>query len=338
MDRQANRKHQIDILRGIAIIFVVLFHYTSHYSPEYLMRSDKWTLDIARFGWSGVDIFFVVSGYCIGMTIIKTHNYFEFILKRFARIYPSYVFCGLITLIFYTFFDLPGREVDWITGLMNLVFANFIPGVNFKYIDGIYWALIVELKFYFFFGILYFIFKDLKKSIIAWALFSILLNLILIFDNKTIIILTSISPHANFFLIGLMLFNSNEKDFYSYILIFIIGLTNILLNERYLGYEIYFVLLILLTSLILKTDIKFKINLLSRIGLISFSWYLIHNAVGVIIIREFNDLGFESISVIIAILITLSLSIFSFRFVEKPTKKIIIKKYNLFLKNKNIIN
>jgi len=157
LSKQETRINNIDILRGLAIIFVVLFHYTAHYSPKYLLRTDDWTLNVASYGWSGVDIFFVVSGFCIAMTIIKTQNYFEFIMKRFARIYPAYFVCGITTLIFYSLFDLPGREVDWITGLMNLVFANFIPGLNYQYIDGIYWALIVELKFYIFFGAIYFL-------------------------------------------------------------------------------------------------------------------------------------------------------------------------------------
>ena len=331
-----NRIQNIDILRGIAILLVVIFHYTSHYSPEYLLRSDNWSLDIAKYGWSGVDIFFVVSGYCIGMTIIKTQNYSEFLVRRFARIYPTYVFCGLITLMFYTFFELPGREVDWITGIMNLIFANFIPGLNFKYIDGIYWALFVELKFYIFFGILYFFFKDLSKAIIAWAFFSVILNLILFLDNKIIIFFTSISPHANFFLIGLMLFNLKKRAFSSYIIISIIIMINILINERYLGNEIYFIFLILITSLILKTNIKFKFDLLSKIGLVSFSWYLLHNAIGIIIIRELNKIGIENLSVIIAILTTLSLSFFSFRFIEKPMKKIIVNNYKNYLKNKDI--
>lgn len=331
-----NRIKNIDILRGIAILLVVIFHYTSHYSPEYLLRSDNWSLDIAKYGWSGVDIFFVVSGYCIGMTIIKTQNYSEFLVRRFARIYPTYVFCGLITLMFYTFFELPGREVDWITGIMNLIFANFIPGLNFKYIDGIYWALFVELKFYIFFGILYFFFKDLSKAIIAWAFFSVILNLILFLDNKIIIFFTSISPHANFFLIGLMLFNLKKRAFSSYIIISIIIMINILINERYLGNEIYFIFLILITSLILKTNIKFKFDLLSKIGLVSFSWYLLHNAIGIIIIRELNKIGIENLSVIIAILTTLSLSFFSFRFIEKPMKKIIVNNYKNYLKNKDI--
>ena len=331
-----NRIKNIDILRGIAILLVVIFHYTSHYSPEYLLRSDNWSLDIAKYGWSGVDIFFVVCGYCIGMTIIKTQNYSEFLVRRFARIYPTYVFCGLITLMFYTFFELPGREVDWITGIMNLIFANFIPGLNFKYIDGIYWALFVELKFYIFFGILYFFFKDLSKAIIAWAFFSVILNLILFLDNKIIIFFTSISPHANFFLIGLMLFNLKKRAFSSYIIISIIIMINILINERYLGNEIYFIFLILITSLILKTNIKFKFDLLSKIGLVSFSWYLLHNAIGIIIIRELNKIGIENLSVIIAILTTLSLSFFSFRFIEKPMKKIIVNNYKNYLKNKDI--
>lgn len=329
-----NRIKNIDILRGIAILFVVLFHYTSHYSPEYLLRTDKWTLDIASYGWSGVDIFFVVSGFCIAMTITKTHNYLEFLVRRFARIYPTYVFCGLITLIFYTFFELPGREVDWITGLMNLVFANFIPGLNFKYIDGIYWALIVELKFYIFFGVLYFFFKDLNKAIIAWILFSIFLNLILIFDDKMIIFFTSISPHANFFLIGLMLFNLKKKDFSSYTIVSIFVLINILVNERYLGNEIYFIFLILITSLVLKTNINIKLDFLSKIGLISFSWYLLHNAIGIIIIRELNKIGVENVSVIIAVILTLSLSVFSFTFIEKPIKKIIINYYKKYIESR----
>ena len=208
------RLNNIDLLRGVAIIFVVLYHYTSHYSPEYLLRSDNWSLTIAKYGWSGVDIFFIVSGYCIAMTIVKTHNLIEFFVKRFARIYPAYVFCGIITLIFYLIFDLPGREVDLFTGFMNLIFANVVPGLHFKYIEGIYWALIIELKFYIFFGILYFIFKDLNKSIIAWTIFSFVLNIILLVNYNPLYFFSSISPHANFFLIGLILFNLKDKFFF----------------------------------------------------------------------------------------------------------------------------
>mgnify|MGYP005989283905 FL=1 len=328
-----NRIQNIDILRGIAILFVVLFHYTSsHYSQDYLLRTDGWTLELARYGWSGVDIFFVVSGYCIAMTIVKTQNYIEFLVRRFARIYPAYVFCGLITLIFFTFFDLPGKEVDWFTGFMNLIFANFIPGLNFKYIDGIYWALFVELKFYIFFGALYFILKNLNKAIIAWMIFSVILNLILLFDNQILTFFTSISPHANFFLVGLILFNLKERNYFFYSLIIFFTITNVLINDRYLENEFYFIFLIFITSLILKLNINLRLKFLSKIGLISFSWYLIHNSIGLIIIREINKLGIENLSILAAILTTLLISIISFVFIEKPVKKIIINSYKTYIK------
>ena len=326
------RLENVDLLRGVAIIFVVFFHYTYHYPTEYLLRTDDWSLPIAKYGWSGVDIFFIVSGYCIALTIIKTSNFLEFSVRRFARIYPAYFFCGITTLVFYSFFDLPGREVDWYTGLMNLIFANFIPGFEFPYIDGIYWALMVELKFYIFFGILFFIFKNLDKAIIAWIFFAFILNLLLLIDKEKVTFLTSISPHANLFLIGLMIFNSKEKNLSSYFLITLFALVNILINERYSGYEIYFIFLILLTTLALKMNFNLRFNFLSKIGLISFSWYLLHNSIGIIIIREFNRIGMENYSIIIAILITLFFSVISYKFLEIPLKKMIVGVYNISLK------
>ncbi len=328
------RLENIDLLRGVGIIFVVLFHYTNHYSPEYLLRTDNWFLPIAKYGWSGVDIFFIVSGYCIALTIVKTSNFVEFSVKRFARIYPAYFFCGISTLIFFSFFDLPGREVDWYTGFMNLIFAYIVPGLKFQYIDGVYWMLIVELKFYIFFGIIYFIFKNLNKAIIVWSIFAIILNLLLIFTEK-VLFFSSISPHANLFLIGLMVFNLKGNNFVSYFLISLIALTNIFINERYSDLEIYFLFLILITILILKININWKYNLLSRVGLISFSWYLLHNNIGIIIIREINKLGFENFSVIIATISTLFMAAISFKLIELPMKKNIVLWY---MKNIKEIN
>ena len=100
----SDRESYIDSLRAIAILFVVIFHYTYHYDAEYLLRNDNWSFEFGKYGWSGVDIFFVVSGYCIGMTIIKTKNFSEFIVRRFARLYPAYLVAGFLTLIFYNSF------------------------------------------------------------------------------------------------------------------------------------------------------------------------------------------------------------------------------------------
>tara|TARA_B100001057_G_scaffold487053_1_gene569165 strand:- start:1539 stop:2540 length:1002 start_codon:yes stop_codon:yes gene_type:complete len=327
MKTQYNRAGYIDSLRAIAILLVVLFHYTYHYENEYLLRTDQWKFELARYGWSGVDIFFIVSGYCIGMTIIKTKNFFEFVIRRVARLYPGYLICGLLTLIFYSYFDLPGREVDWFTGFMNLIFANFLPGMNFKYIDGIYWALMVEIKFYLFFGLLFFLLNSLKKSIHAWFIFCLLGNIISILDKNSFIFITSIFPHANLFLIGLMIFYFDKISTINKLIVFLFVIISLLTNERYAGFELYFIILVSLVSIFLLKKIDFNIKILSSLGLISYTWYLTHNAIGIIIIRELNNLNFQNISIILATIITLFLSIIIHRFFEIRFKKEIIELY-----------
>ncbi len=330
LSKISKRLDYIDLLRGVAIIFVVIYHYTSHYNPEYLLRNDNWSLEIGKYGWSGVDIFFVVSGYCIGMTIRKITNFFEFIVRRFARLYPGYLVAGILTLIFYSFFELPGREVDWFTGFMNLIFANFIPGLNYQYIDGIYWALIVEIKFYLFFGALYFILQDLKKSIIFWFIFCLIGNFVLAIDEKSYIFITSIFPHANLFLLGLTIYYFDKMSFINKFLILLFSILSLFVNDRYEQFEYYFAILLLIVSLVLYKKINFGFKILPYIGLISYTWYLIHNAIGIIIIRELNKLDFQLISIFVATITTFILSILIYNFLEIKAKYKILNFYKKY--------
>jgi peptidoglycan/LPS O-acetylase OafA/YrhL len=110
-------------------------------------------------------------------------------------------------------------------------------------------------------------------------------------------------------------------------LIATLSLLNIFLNERYAENQTYFTILILSTFFILKININLKISYISWVGLISYSWYLIHNAVGLIIIRELNKLELQQYSIISAIFLTLCLSCVSFYFIEMKLKKIILKNY-----------
>ena len=84
----------IDGLRGVAVILVVLFHLF----PE-----------IFPFGYVGVDIFFVISGYLITKIIIKQilekrFNFLEFYRNRVSRIFPAMLVVILFSLIMGYFF------------------------------------------------------------------------------------------------------------------------------------------------------------------------------------------------------------------------------------------
>jgi peptidoglycan/LPS O-acetylase OafA/YrhL len=77
--------HGLDHLRAFAIILVFLFHYPT---PDDL---PGWLWDIKDFGWIGVDLFFVLSGFLIARQLfaeLKTTNAIsvkQFYIKRFFR-------------------------------------------------------------------------------------------------------------------------------------------------------------------------------------------------------------------------------------------------------------
>src|SRR4051812_25820092 len=78
----------LDHLRALAISLVFLFHYR-------LFAHPAWVDDWCTFGWTGVDLFFVLSGYLISSQIFRSiekgsFSLQEFFIKRFFRILPAY--------------------------------------------------------------------------------------------------------------------------------------------------------------------------------------------------------------------------------------------------------
>jgi peptidoglycan/LPS O-acetylase OafA/YrhL len=85
---------ELDGIRGVAIALVLLFHY--FYVPAVVTPGGlAWhALAPLRIGWTGVDLFFVLSGFLIGGILLdarRSSNYFRtFYIRRFYRILPLY--------------------------------------------------------------------------------------------------------------------------------------------------------------------------------------------------------------------------------------------------------
>ena len=80
------RLNLLEVLRFIAALLVMLYHITIHY----IETDYKFLGNIFKFGYSGVDIFFVLSGFIILYSLnIKQYSPFDFISKRIIRILPS---------------------------------------------------------------------------------------------------------------------------------------------------------------------------------------------------------------------------------------------------------
>jgi peptidoglycan/LPS O-acetylase OafA/YrhL len=138
------RLTEIDSLRGIAAMLVVLFHFTTRYD-ELFGHS---TAPIAALPWGhlGVNLFFMISGFVIFMTLEKTRQSLDFVVSRFSRLYPAYWAAVLLTFVLTHWLGLPGKLVGADTALANLSMVHSF--FNIPNVDGVYWTLEIELIFY----------------------------------------------------------------------------------------------------------------------------------------------------------------------------------------------
>src|SRR3954468_12026426 len=91
MSATKNTINGLDHLRALAIVLVLLYHYCK------LFPHPQWTETLGSFGWVGVDLFFVLSGYLIASQLFKgikenaKVDLKAFYIKRFFRIIPAYL-------------------------------------------------------------------------------------------------------------------------------------------------------------------------------------------------------------------------------------------------------
>ncbi len=136
----------LDNLRAFAIIMVILFHYPRWFDHP------AWFPEVLKFGWTGVDLFFVLSGFLIASQLfaqIKKEGSFsmkDFYIKRFFRIIPIYYF---VLAMYFLFPVLSGDQLlpplwKFLTFTHNIGFTNFDTHRSF----GVVWSLCVEEHFY----------------------------------------------------------------------------------------------------------------------------------------------------------------------------------------------
>ena len=136
----ADRDNVLDALRGIAAVMVVMFHLTiASGEPDYGLH----------LGVTGVDLFFIISGFVIFMSLNKTKSSQAFVTNRFIRLYPTYWACVTFTFLLNCVYALGHNGIElsyFYSYLCNMTMFQHYMGV--ANLDGTYWTLIVEMAFY----------------------------------------------------------------------------------------------------------------------------------------------------------------------------------------------
>lgn len=138
------RLAELDAMRGIAAMLVLLYHFNYKYEPRDPSVGELPLL----FGWGhhGVSLFFAISGFVIAMTLERMTRVSDFAWSRFTRLFPVYWAAMLVTM-----------AVVWIGNDLKLMVSPMVALANatmvhywfdIQSVDGSYWSLSIELSFY----------------------------------------------------------------------------------------------------------------------------------------------------------------------------------------------
>jgi peptidoglycan/LPS O-acetylase OafA/YrhL len=135
----ARKNQSIQCLRGVAALFVVLYH-ASVYSSRHFGDSVWATIFDGRFGMAGVAIFFAISGLLMAALIQKPDPW-RFLAHRIVRIYPTYLLAVLVSVPIITFLGI--RKAGF-----HLFSLMLVPVGQREYYLGVEWTLVFECTYY----------------------------------------------------------------------------------------------------------------------------------------------------------------------------------------------
>lgn len=322
---------ELDIFRGIAAFSVVLFHYTARYNIAFETDTMNWFE--FSFGHYGVQLFFIISGFVIFMTLERSKNTLDFIKRRFIRLYPTFWICMIITFMA-TYFAGVLRFERTVTDL--LVNITMIPNLlGFRTIDGVYWSLQVELLFYFLMIILlqFKLLKSVFGLMITWLVIGVLVHYFHIPYLKVYLI----TAYSYLFIAGISFYkiwtNKGLPDNLKYHFLIVLCLIYGFAKDIEEGFVVLlcFGLFYLFIFQKLKFITDFKLfKPFVFLGDISYSLYLIHQFIGMIIIFHLskyieNYLILLIVPIIISILLAWMITRFLEKTIQQKLKKILFK-------------
>ncbi len=147
----------VNALRAFAALFVAWGHFE--------LGQTKWLDWSGKYGYTGVYIFFVISGFIIPYSLhrggYRLADFARFMLKRCIRLYPPYLVSIPVTLLASNFilppiFPGPGIHVSARLLFDHLFYLNDFVGA--PWISTVYWTLAIEFQWYLLVGLLYVLF------------------------------------------------------------------------------------------------------------------------------------------------------------------------------------
>lgn len=174
---KTERVNELDILRFFAAMCVVIFHYAFRGHAAHGMSDFgyHWLAPIAKYGYLGAELFFMISGFVI-LGSASAGGVRKFVVSRASRLFPALWVCCTLTFIATLTIDDGRFAVSGRDFVLNMtLLAGFLRS---PYVDGAYWSLTVELTFYAWIAILLLLrqVKRLEAALMCWLVLTFLLQ------------------------------------------------------------------------------------------------------------------------------------------------------------------
>ena len=328
------RLNELDALRGIAALLVVFFHFT--------MKKNNFD-HFFKLGTTGVDLFFMISGFVIFMSLERISKGIDFAINRLSRLYPTYWFSVTFTFTVFSLVTICKEEssaiyiLKYLGNMTMFQFYLMIPNL-----DGPYWTLIIEMNFYIILLILFQLKLIKSINIISVITCSITIVATIFFGDfnfvKQIIFWAPILQFFPLFFAGMVfykIYNREGKLLQNYLLIVFCLFCQMLLfqyagsSNKYINqsqYNLMLTIYFLIFTFFVNNKLGVIVNKITLfLGKISYALYLVHQYISIEIIIPFfyNKIGlnFWVTSLFIALPIIILIATFITFKIEVPYSK-----------------
>ncbi|MDE2228819.1 MAG: acyltransferase [Alphaproteobacteria bacterium] len=330
------RLRGLDALRGVAASAVVFFHYTYSF-PRVTGRAFDVGF-VASAGHYGVDLFFIISGFVIFMTLEKSRRAYDFVGARVARIYPAYLASLLLTAAVVGLSSLPVLRPTLAQFLANVPMVPQVFGQ--EVVDGVYWTLAYEAGFYLFAATVIWCcgLERIERVCAVWLAATLLLR----FEPFVLwhypyllhmIRLTTTGSFAMLFIIGIMLYRicRGQARPLTY-LVLAAALAPTFAGPLTFVHPMsgwgYFLLIASCAALVwLAGSDRLPLKPLAPLiflGDISYSLYLLHESIGWVLMNRLLALGVGPMTtLVVAIAFAVALAFAMNRLVERPGQRVV---------------
>jgi peptidoglycan/LPS O-acetylase OafA/YrhL len=298
----------LDGMRLIAALAVAVFHLSVSWRIDGSSPPDQslpYLSHAAAYGFLGVELFFLISGFVIGMSSWR-RSLGDFFVSRVSRLYPAYWVCILITAAVITV--APVTDGVPVTGTPDLreIAVNMTmlqEPLGIPAVDTVYWTLFVELRFYLLFAALVAFGLTYRRTVIFCATWMVVAVIGPSLDSRIVNIL-AVPEYAPYFIAGIAMFLIHKFG-RSPLLLAIVGFSWLVsvnrVEERVAavrpGFDVptWPGVLIVTLSYLLVLAISFgwtdriRWAWLTTAGALTYPFYLLHQRVGYSLIRHTHE-------------------------------------------------